>query len=115
MPVHHDYAFPAEVLSVDLKFDSSEKRDPPSSLSLSPPLLHAWLTFSEHSTNIEDSTPLSHCGEDISYHAAYKILKNALTPTPSKSTNTGQDSEQKQARADIGKKSLMIWEGSSSS
>lgn len=52
--------------------------------------------------------PLSHHGEDISYHAAYRILRDALTPTPIESTNTEQNSEQKQARADIGKKSLTI-------
>lgn len=103
MHAHHDHAFPAEVLSVNEKCDSSKKRGPPSSSlspspSLSPSLLHVWLTFSEHSTNLENSTPLSH----ISDQAAYRLLKNALTPPPSRATDTAQDIEQKQARADIG-------------
>lgn len=46
---------------------------------------------------MEDFNSLRHGEKKISDHAAYELLKHALTPKPSKLTNSGQKPEQRQA------------------
>ncbi len=46
---------------------------------------------------MENSSPIWHSGKDVTDHAAYKLLKQALTPTTSKSTNSGQKPKQERA------------------
>jgi hypothetical protein len=75
------------------------QRDPSQEEGISPH--QTFLTARPTSTGslniMENSSPVWHSRKDISDHTAYELLKQVLTPTTSKSTDSGQKPKQERA------------------